>query len=103
MKGMMISVLLFSLCTTLPGSAQEKLWSLQDCIDYALDQNIQVKKSKIALEESKENTLQTRAQLFPSLAFSSGQNLVNHPKTIATDKNSYSGTYGFSSSMSLYL
>ncbi|CCZ80522.1 TolC family protein [Odoribacter laneus] len=102
MKGMMISVLLFSLCTTLPGSAQEKLWSLQDCIDYALDQNIQVKKSKIALEESKENTLQTRAQLFPSLAFSSGQNLVNHPKTIDTDKNSYTGTYGFSSSMSLY-
>ena len=67
----MISVLLFSLCTALPGSAQEKLWSLQDCIDYALDQNIQVKKSKIALEESKYLTNPGTAFSFSGFFFRS--------------------------------
>lgn len=102
MKRVIISVILFILGMISPGKAQEKTWSLQDCIDYALEQNIQVRKSKIAWEESKENTLQSRAQLFPSLSFSSGQSLVNHPKTTDTDKNSYTGTYGFNSSVSLY-
>ncbi len=40
-------------------SAQEaKKWTLDDCIDYALEKNIQLQQDKISLEESsKQKTL----------------------------------------------
>lgn len=89
------------------GYGQEKpqKWDLKSCIDYALEHNIQVKKSKVSLEESRENTLQTKAQLFPSLSFSTGHDLVNRPysnQNVNGDKNSYSGSYGLNSSVALY-
>lgn len=80
-------------------------WTLKNCIDYALEHNIQVKKSKVLLEESKENTLRAKAELFPSLSFSTGHDLVNRPfsdKDVNGDKNSYVGSYGLNSSVALY-
>lgn len=77
-------------------------WDLKKCIDYALQQNIQVRRSKIAWEESVENTRQAREQLFPSLSFSGSNSLVNRPETLEGDKNSYTGNYGFNSSVTLY-
>lgn len=92
----------FLSCGWVWGQDKPAKWDLSTCIDYALSQNIQVKKTKVALDESRENTMQAKAELFPSLSFSSGQNLVNHPKGVNTDKNSYSGSYGFNSSVTLY-
>lgn len=85
--------------------AQEnkKQWDLQACFNYAFEQNIQVRRSKVAFEESKQNSLQAKGQLFPSLSFSSGHNLTNHPLTNeGIDKSSYSGSYGLNSSVTLY-
>lgn len=106
MKGFAILIIL---CAGVIGCGygQEKpqKWDLKSCIDYALEHNIQVKKSKVSLEESRENTLQTKAQLFPSLSFSTGHDLVNRPysnQNVNGDKNSYSGSYGLNSSVALY-
>ena len=62
-------------------SAQEKPqeWTLKNCIDYALTQNIQLKKSKIALESSQVDSKSARAKLFPSLSFGSTQQYINTP------------------------
>ncbi|MDE5639925.1 MAG: TolC family protein, partial [Odoribacter sp.] len=89
------------------GYGQDTLrkWDLKSCIEYALEHNIQVEKSKLFLEESRENTLQAKSQLFPSLSFSTGHNLENRPyadKEAGGDKNSYSGSYGLNSSVALY-
>lgn len=99
-----IRLLICLLCLPIAGFTQEKpaTWDLKSCIDYALAQNIQIKRSKVAIEESLENTKQAKARLFPSLSFSSGHNLVNHPKNTDEDKNSYTGSYGLNSSVSLY-
>ena len=99
-----IRLLICLMCMPLVGLTQDKplKWDLRSCIDYALAQNIQIKKSKVALNESLENTKQAKSQLFPSLSFSSSHNLVNHPKNTDTDKNSYTGSYGLNSSVSLY-
>lgn len=84
--------------------AQEKpeRWDLQTCLQYAREQNIQIRKSKIAWEESTENVAQAKAQLFPSLSFSSGHNVVNHPKGLDDDKTIYTGSYQLNSSVTLY-
>lgn len=106
MKGFAILVV-FCAAVAWDGHGQDTLrrWDLKKCIDYALEHNIQIKKSRLSLEESRENTLQAKSQLFPSLSFSTGHDLVNRPysdKEINGDKNSYSGNYGLNSSVALY-
>ena len=98
-------------------SAQEKPqeWTLKNCIDYALTQNIQLKKSKIALESSQVDSKSARAKLFPSLSFGSTQQYINTPfpegnsldnyvitGSKGSSKNSYTGNYSLLSSMTLY-
>ena len=68
------------LASTLPFSAQEpNQWSLKDCIQYALDKNIQLQQDKISLQESEEDVRSAKAALFPSLSFNTGQSIVNRP------------------------
>jgi outer membrane protein len=86
-------------------SAQEKpvQWDLTNCIDYALKNNIQIQKSKITLEQSAVNTKQAKAQLFPNLTASVNQNFTNSPFLVGGGTaNSYTGTYGISSSLMLF-
>lgn len=77
-------------------------WDLGTCLDYALEHNIQVKKSKVALQQSQENTKLAKAQLFPSLSASVTQGFVNYPSSDATTNNSYSGNYSVSANWKLF-
>lgn len=86
---------LLALCSFFEGMAQNdngaerQKWTLQNCIDYALSQNINLQRNKISLEQSKINTLQAKAQWYPSLSFS-----TNH----STNGKSYNGSYNLSAS-----
>lgn len=84
--------------------AQEKptQWRLQDCLDYALEHNIQVKKSKIALLSGEEDESQARARLFPSLSASVSQGFVNYPSGETQNNNSYSGNYSVNANLTLF-
>lgn len=77
-------------------------WDLSTCINYALEHNIQVKKSKISLLESQESTKEAKAQLFPSLSASVTQGFVNYPSGNATTTNSYSGNYNVTANWKLF-
>lgn len=99
MKWITVVFLLFSIAVQ--GQEKPEKWDLKSCIDYAKAQNIQIKKSKVALEESQENTLQAKAGLLPSLSFSTTHGLSNQPKAVG-DKSNYSGNYGLNSSVTLY-
>lgn len=83
------------------GEKPEK-WDLATCIDYALEHNIQVKRSKVALQESEVDTKQAKAQLFPSLSASVTQGLVNYPSSEVQNTNSYSGNYSVNASWKLF-
>ncbi len=95
--------------------AQEnKIWSLQDCIDYALEKNIQLQQGKLSLEEADVDVKSAKASLFPNLSFSTGHNLVNRPyqETSATvsgteiitsdNNNTYNGSYSLSAQWTLW-
>ena len=95
---------IFLMVLAVPAWTQEKPaeWNLKSCIEYARKQNIQIRQSRLSLEESLENTRSAKAQRLPSLSFSSAHNYVNRPRTEAGDKNSYNGSYDLNSSVTLY-
>ena len=96
--------------------AQEasKQWSLQDCINYALEKNIKLQQDKIALEESDVDVKTAKASLFPSLSFNTGHNVINRPyqqnsstvsgtEIISSDnKTTYNGNYSLSAQWTLW-
>ena len=61
----------FLLCGSLSG---QKIWTLSECIDTALEQNIQIQQTAIQ-ERSQKNTIDTRwGGIFPQLNASAGYN-----------------------------
>lgn len=91
-----------------------KQWTLQQCIDYALDKNITIKMNKINAESTEIDTKTAKAAFFPSLNASIGQRIVNNPFsenntiidgdkiTSSQSKTSYNGSYGIDASWTLY-
>lgn len=89
-------------------------WTLQDCIDYALEQNITLRKSRITAESTAVDVKTAKAALFPSLSFSTSQNMVNRPyqetssvvsgsEIISNNsKTSYNGNYGLNAQWTVY-
>lgn len=98
-----------------PLSAQDaKKWTLENCISYALDKNIQLQQDKISLEEAEEDVKNAKAALFPTLSFNTGHNVVNRPHqengaTVngteiisSSKKTTYNGSYNLSAQWTLW-
>ena len=93
---------------------EEKEWTLEDCINYALEKNIQLQQNKISLQESEIDIKSAKASLFPSLSFSTGHNVVNRPyqeqsatvsgtEIITSDnKTTYNGNYSLNAQWTLW-
>jgi outer membrane protein len=92
----------------LEGRAQGKTWKLEECIKYALDKNIQVKKSNLTSDEDQLYSDQAKSNRLPSVSASVGENFSwskGYDQT--TGKNgsssgSSSTNYGVNSNVSLY-
>ena len=85
-------------------TAQEasKTWTLQECLDYAYQNNIQVRQSRNNQLSGIEDAKQAKAALFPSLVASTTQSYTNYPSSEVTDNNSYTGTYGITAGMTIF-
>lgn len=106
-----IVCLLLGLSTS--GLAQN-VWGLQDCIDYALKNNIQIQKNKVSEEKGDVALWNRKGALFPSLSFSTNQNMGYRPFTqvmavvqgdqvTSTSNNvTYQGSYGLNASVTLW-
>jgi outer membrane protein len=88
------------LLTFIPAMAQEKEWTLTDCIDYALRENISVRKAdlnvtigEISLQQAKDNRL-------PNLNSSIGHDFSWNKSNSDTVKTSTS--FGLSSGVTLF-
>ena len=68
MKRIIFLIVFFSACFLNPGfiSAQE-IWTLEKCIEHALENNLQIKLSKLNIETNESWLLQSKADLLPSL------------------------------------
>ncbi len=67
---MMKKIILMSICLICmhAGIAQDKkIWTLKECIDYALQNNLNVKRSLLTVENSQIGLTQSKFQMLPSL------------------------------------
>ena len=92
----------------------QKKWTLQECLDYAIANNIQIQQKKLAAASSHEDVLQSRSALFPSVSFSTNQNiswrpfaestinLTNGSMTTSRSTVSYNGSYGINASWTVW-
>ena len=95
-------------------SYAQKKWTLQECLDYAIANNIQIQQKKLAAASSHEDVLQSRSALFPSVSFSTNQNiswrpfaestinLTNGSMTTSRNTVSYNGSYGINASWTVW-
>lgn len=98
-----------------PAFSHAKQWSLQDCINYALENNITLQKNRIQRLSALEDVKQSQAELLPSLSGSVSQNVSYNPwpetgsYTIAgskvqtqVDKVFYNGSYGINANWTVW-
>lgn len=71
----MASLMLMSM----PTECAARQWSLKDCIDYALANNIQLQKAKVQQLSALEDIKQSQSALLPSLSLSTSQNVSYNP------------------------
>lgn len=108
LKTLMPLLMLALLAGTAGASAQTaRVWSLQECLDYALENNISIKKNKVSEASATTDLKQAKAALLPSLTANVTQtanyrpyqettrNFVNGSMTSSSaDKTTESGSYG---------
>jgi len=82
-----IQVCFLFLLISFMGKAQDG-WSLQRCIDHALENNIQIRQTMLSQESAERQKTQSFANLFPSLNASTGYNL-NFGRTIDPGTNTF--------------
>ena len=101
-----LSVLILAFCS-LAYSQEVKQWSLQDCIDYALENNISLKQSELQIEILQNNLTQTKWNRLPNLNASASHN-YNIGRTIDPftntfiDRNIQSNAFSLTSGVTLY-
>lgn len=82
MKGFIL-IFLFSVLLV-PDSFTQKLWTLEDCIEYALENNIQLKRRQLLSESAKNNFNQSRLSVLPGIGASVSHDL-NSGRALNTD------------------
>ena len=82
----------------------QKQWTLKDCIDYAMKNNITLKQAVLKKESATEDRKQSEAALLPSLTATTNQSLGYSPwmEGVNVKKGSYSGTYGINAQWTVW-
>ena len=96
-------------------SAQPKQWTLQECLDYAMQNNITLQRSKLQQRSAVEDVKGAKAALLPSLSASTNQSVGFRPwqdagtttvtnGTVNTrvNKTYYNGSYGLNASWTVW-
>lgn len=100
---------------SMPNVCTAKQWTLKDCIDYAIANNISLKKTTLQRYSAIEDIKQSQAALLPTLSFSTSQNGTYTPwqesgrATVdngyvqsSVDKVYYSGMYSLSGNWTVW-
>lgn len=98
--------LFFALALCISLGAWAEPWTLRDCIQHALQNNITVRKNRVSEESGKASLTQTKSALWPSLSFSTNHGINYRPgqetesirpvdgELISTPNTSFNSSYG---------
>lgn len=114
-----VSLIILSCLLLLPAGMKAeddmpKQWTLRNCIDYALEHNITIRRNRINVESTQEDVKTAKADFLPSLSGNISQHIVNRPNsasgtiisgdniTTSESKTSYNGSYGIDANWTVY-
>ena len=108
-----VSLIILSCLLLLPAGMKAeddmpKQWTLRNCIDYALEHNITIRRNRINVESTQEDVKTAKADFLPSLSGNISQRIVNRPNsasgtiTTSESKTSYHGSYGIDANWTVY-
>jgi len=84
----------------------QKVWTLEDCINYAFENNIQIKQSKLQIESVQANLKQSKFEFAPTLNGSSSYNYTwrksQDPTNISINDNTGNANFGLNSGLTLF-
>ena len=103
-KKIMLIAALLSLASR---AAAQHIWTLEECINHAIEHNISLQKTRANMETSAINISEQRGTLLPSVSASVQQGLIWRPlsesvsnivngsiSSASANKANYSGSYG---------
>ncbi len=86
-------ILLVTILTFSQGQSQDKKWTLQECVEYALENNITIKQSELNVENASIDKLEAIGNFVPSLSgsgtLSSNTGANINPVTNAFETNTF--------------
>jgi outer membrane protein TolC len=88
-------------------TAQEKKWTLEDCINYAVTNNIGLQRQKLQTESAEVNLLKSKMDALPSLNFGSDARVgfgrsIDPVTNLITFKQNLSNSYSLNSTIQLF-
>ena len=96
------------LAVIVSSKAQNEAWTLDDCINYALEKNIDVRKSILSTREDEYNLEQSKANVLPSVSgsastsFTWAKEALSESNNFADRAESNTTSFGVNASMTLY-
>ena len=108
MARLLLMVCLISFVGLSGTTAQEiRKWTLKECVDVALENNLRIKRGYFAVETSKANLLQAKGQFLPTFnAFGSYTNnygrAINPTTNLFVDRNSTTISPSLSGNLPLF-
>lgn len=106
-KTLFIALLSFLLLGSHLRVVGQQIWTLEDCVTHALENNLQIKQQKLGADIAHENLIQGRAGRFPSLNANASHG-YNFGRTIDPFTNEFatervrSNNFNMSSGMTLF-
>lgn len=105
MRTKIVSLLAFMFIITV--SAQDKKWTLVECVNYALENNITIKQNKLNVAISEENLVSSKGNFLPNLNASTGGNLNfgSGFDPVSQDRvstSTYGGSFGLNSGITVF-
>ncbi len=107
-------VFVAALILTTSLSAQRQ-WTLQECLDYAKQNNISLRKARLSKQQAEEDVKGARAALLPQLSASANQSVgykpwqqngaitvTNSQLNTKVEKSYYSGSYGLNANWTVW-
>src|SRR4030042_3919039 len=107
MKNRILILSFFFIICWHESSGQVKKWTLEDCINYAVTNNISLKRQKLQTETYEANLLKSRMDYLPSLNFGSDAQLgfgrsIDPVTNLITFKQNISNSYTLRTSVTLF-
>lgn len=100
-------LLISSAFTMVKAQELPSVWSLEDCINYAIENNIQIKQSELNTETYEVNLLENKLGMLPSLnastrySYSWGR-IIDQSINEYVDKETQQGTLGVDASLTIF-